>query len=152
MSKKIDIAAAPEKRGSAYPAPFHETGMGKFRKKLGDAAGLTQFGVNLLELEPGAWSAQRHWHTGEDEFVYVLEGEVTLVTNAGEEILRAGDCAGFKAGEPDGHHLINRSDKVARVLEVGTKAGANDAVDYPDIDLMIPEGSRKYFHKDGTAY
>ena len=152
MSKKIDIASAPEKRGSGYPAPFHETGMRKFRKKLADAAGLTQFGVNLLELEPGAWSAQRHWHTAEDEFVYVLEGEVVLKTNAGEEVLRAGDCAGFKAGDADGHCLINRSDTVVKVLEVGTRAPEKDAVDYPDIDLTIPEGTRRYFHKDGAPY
>ena len=152
MSRKIDIAAAPEKRGSAYPEPFRASGMGKFRKKLGDAAGLTQFGVNLLELEPGAWSAQRHWHTGEDEFVYVLEGEVTLKTNAGDEVLRAGDCAGFPAGVADGHCLVNHGDRPARVLEVGTRALEKDRVDYPDIDLMIPEGSRAYFHKDGTPY
>lgn len=152
MTKKIDIASAPEKRGSAYPDPFHLTGMGKFRKKLGDAAGLSQFGVNLLELEPCAWSAQRHWHTAEDEFVYVLEGEVVLKTNAGEEVLRAGECAGFPAGEPDGHCLINRTDQVARILEVGSRRLEADAVDYPDIDLMIPEGARKYFHKDGTPY
>jgi uncharacterized cupin superfamily protein len=152
MSKKIDIAAAPEKRGSGYPAPFHETGMRKFRKKLGDAAGLTQFGVNLLELEPGAWSAQRHWHTAEDEFVYVLEGEVVLKTDAGEEVLRAGDCAGFRAGDADGHCLVNRTDRVVKVLEVGGRRPEADAVDYPDIDLMIPEGTRKYFHKDGTPY
>jgi uncharacterized cupin superfamily protein len=152
MSREIDIASAPEKRGSGYPEPFRASGMNKFRKKLGDAAGLTQFGVNLLELSPGAWSAQRHWHTGEDEFVYVLEGEVTLKTNAGDEVLKAGDCAGFRAGEPDGHCLVNHTDAVAKVLEVGTRTQTGDAVDYPDIDLMIPEGSRAYFHKDGTPY
>ena len=152
MSRKIDIESAPEKRGSGYPAPFHLSGMGKFRKKLGDAAGLSQFGVNLLVLEPGAWSAQRHWHTAEDEFVYVLDGEVTLKTNAGDEVLRAGDCAGFKAGEPDGHCLVNHTDAPARVLEVGGRQPERDAVDYPDIDLVIPEGTRKYFHKDGTPY
>ena len=152
MSKKIDIDAAPEKRGTGYPAPYHVTGMAKFRRKLGDAAGLTQFGVNLLTLEPGAWSAQRHWHTAEDEFVYVLEGEVVLRTNAGEELLRSGDCAGFKAGVADGHCLINRTDKPVTVLEVGGRHPEKDAVDYPDIDLVIPEGTRKYFRRDGTPY
>ena len=152
MTKKIDIASAPEKRGSAYPAPFNLTGMGKFRKKLGDAAGLSQFGVNLLELQPGAWSAQRHWHTDEDEFVYVLEGEVILQTNAGEEVLRVGDCAGFKASDPDGHCLINRTDALVRLLEVGGRDPDKDAVHYPDIDLFIPAGERIYVHKDGTPY
>ena len=150
--KKIDVRSAPEKVGSGYPAPFHETGMGKYRRKLGDAAGLTQFGVNLLCLEPGAWSAQRHWHAEEDEFVYVLEGEVVLVTDAGEEVLKAGDCAGFKAGEPDGHHLVNRSGSAARVLEVGTRTPGGDEAHYPDIDLATRRGERSYFHKDGTPY
>jgi uncharacterized cupin superfamily protein len=149
--KKIDISSAPEKVGSGYPPPFNETGMNKYRRRLGEAAGLSQFGVNLLVLQPGAWSAQRHWHTHEDEFVYVLEGEVTLVTDAGEEVLKAGDCAGFAAGDRDGHHLINHTDAPARLLEVGAR-NAEDAVDYPDIDLKIPAGERKFFRKDGSPY
>lgn len=151
--KKIDVASLPERRGSAYPAPFDEPCRGRSRRALGNAAGLTQFGVNLLTQEPGAWSSQRHWHTAEDEFVHVLEGEVVLVTNAGEEVLRPGDCAGFKANDPDGHHLINRSDRPARLLEVGTRTEDGvDAVDYPDIDLMIPLGADDYHHRDGTPY
>lgn len=151
--KKIDIASAPEKRGSGYPAPFHLTGMNKYRRRLGDAAGLTQFGVNLLVLEPGAWSGQRHWHSAEDEFVYILEGEVTLVTSAGKEVLGPGDCAGFKAGDPDGHHLINTSDKPAKLLEVGSRKPGEDVCEYSDIDLRAPADiPRRYTHKDGTPY
>ena len=108
--------------------------------------------MNLLRLPPGAWSSQRHWHSAEDEFVYVLEGEVVLATGAGEEILRAGDSAGFKAGVPDGHHLQNRSERDAVVLEIGSRKPAEDAVDYPDIDLRVPEGGRAFTHKDGRPY
>src|SRR5581483_9194561 len=89
---KLDVASIQKRTGSGYPAPFHEPVRSRIRQRLGDAGGLTQFGVNLLTLPPGAWSSQRHWHTGEDEFVYVLSGEVTLITNKGEEVLRAGDC------------------------------------------------------------
>jgi uncharacterized cupin superfamily protein len=149
--KKIDVNHAPERRGSGYPAPYRAVSMNKTRRQLGDAAGLTQFGVNLLTLGPGCWSAQRHWHTAEDEFVYILEGELVLVTDAGEEILRPGDCAGFPAGEPNGHHLINRSDRPARLLEVGSRVDS-DAVDYPDIDMISPADGRGYRHRDGTPY
>jgi uncharacterized cupin superfamily protein len=151
--KKIDVASRPERRGSRYPAPFDAPCLARSRKALGDAAGLTQFGVNLLTLEPGVWSSQRHWHSAEDEFVYVLEGEVVLVTDSGEEILRPGDCAGFAAGDPDGHHLVNRSDRPVRLLEVGTRSSpGQDGVDYPDIDMVIPVGSDAYHHRDGTRY
>ena len=109
------------------------------RRRLSDAFGLTQFGVNLLELPPGAWSSQRHWHERQDEFVYVLEGEVTLVTDDGETVLTAGMVAGFRAGEPNGHHLVNRSNAVARVLEMGTRT-AEETAHYPDIDMMYREG------------
>ena len=98
MSRKIDVAALTPVIGTMYPPPYDEPCLAKSRTKLGDAAGLTQFGVNLLRLPPGAWSSQRHWQTASDEFVYVLAGEVTLVTNSGAELLRPGDCAGFKAG------------------------------------------------------
>jgi uncharacterized cupin superfamily protein len=148
--KKIDIDQAPERRGSGYPEPFRAVSMNKTRRKLGEAAGLTQFGVNLLTLQPGCWSAQRHWHTEQDEFVYVLEGELVMVTDAGEEIMRPGDCAGFRAGEPNGHHLINRTDRIARLLEIGTRP-PNDTAFYPDIDLVSPpEGG--YRRRDGTPY
>ena len=148
---KIDIDAAPTRFGSAYPPPFDEPCRERKRWKLGDVAGLTQFGVNLMRLAPGVWTSQRHWHTHEDEFVYVLEGEVALVTDAGEEVLRAGDCAGFKAGDRDGHHLINRSDKEAVLLEVGGRT-LEDACDYPDLDMIVGPGDEPYRRRDGTPY
>ncbi|MFZ0501725.1 MAG: cupin domain-containing protein [Steroidobacteraceae bacterium] len=150
--KKIDIAAGKTVVGSGYPAPHDEACRQRKRVRLGDAAGLTQFGVNLLRLPPGVWSSQRHWHTAEDEFVYILEGEVVLVTDAGEEVLRAGDCAGFKAGDPDGHHLQNRTNAEVVLLEMGGRNPAGDAVDYPDIDLALRAGERAFLHKDGTPY
>src|SRR5579863_10782910 len=122
MSKRIDVAALPSVVGTTYPPPYDAPCLTRERKRLGDVAGLTQYGVNLLRLPPGAWSSQRHWHTTEDEFVYVLSGEVTLVTDAGEEVLRAGDAAGFKANDGNGHCLQNRSGSDATVLEVGTRA------------------------------
>jgi uncharacterized cupin superfamily protein len=153
MMKRIDPAALAPVIGTLYPSPFDQPCRARQRRKLGDAAGLTQFGVNLLLLPPGAWSSQRHWHTESDEFVYVLSGEVTLVTNAGEELLRAGDAAGFKAGDRDGHCLQNRSGQDVRVLEIGTRVGT-DAGYYPDIDMIAPAGGKPavYAHRDGTAY
>jgi uncharacterized cupin superfamily protein len=106
----------------------------------------------LLRLPAGAWSSQRHWHSAEDEFVFVLEGEVVLVTDAGEEILRSGDCAGFKAGLKDGHHLQNRSSRDAVVIEVGSRKVAEDEGEYPDIDLRFLKGDAGYAHMDGTLY
>jgi uncharacterized cupin superfamily protein len=150
--KKIDQASAKIRTGSGYPAPFHEPCLARKRVPLGDAAGLTQFGVNLLTLEPGAWSSQRHYHSHEDELVYVVEGEVTLVTDAGEELLVAGDAAGFKAGVPDGHHLVNRGTRAAKLLEVGTRAPERDRCEYPDIDLVAPAGEAGYQHRDGSPY
>lgn len=150
--KKIDLSAIKVALGSGYPAPYDEPVRQRRKLRLGDVAGLTQFGVNLMRLPPGAWSSQRHWHTAEDEFVYVLEGEVVLVSGVGEEVLRAGDCAGFKAGEPDGHHLQNRSGAEVVVLEVGSRNRERDGVDYPDIDLRIAPGEIKFLHKDGTPY
>ena len=102
MGKRIDITALKPVIGTTYPPPFDEPCLARERRRFGDAAGLTQYGVNLLRLPPGAWSSQRHWHAKEDEFVYVLSGEVVLVSDAGDEVLRAGDCAGFKAGGPMG--------------------------------------------------
>jgi uncharacterized cupin superfamily protein len=154
MPKKISIEQAKVTTGSRYPAPYNVACMERVRRYLGDAAGLTQFGVNLTRLSPGAWSSQRHWHTGEDEFVFIVSGEVVLVTNEGEEVLRAGDCAGFKAGDENGHHLQNRTQQDAVVLEVGTRAPERDDVFYPDIDLMLSRGSPRpgFAHADGTLY
>jgi len=150
MPTKIDLAALTAVIGTLYPPPFDEPCLPRERTKLGDAAGLTQFGVNLLRLPPGAWSSQRHWHDNEDEFIYVLSGEVTLVTDAGAEILRPGDCAGFKAGDPDGHCLQNRSTTEATILEIGTRAPGG-TTSYNDID-MLAIGGIGYTHKDGTPY
>lgn len=153
MGKRIDVATLTARVGTMYPPPFHAPCVARGRTALGDVAGLTQFGVNLLRLPPGAWSSQRHWESHEDEFVYVLAGEVVLVTDAGEEVLRAGDAAGFKAGVPDGHCVQNRSDAEALVLEVGSRMAENIAT-YSDIDMKTaPEGAPvPYLHKDGTPY
>ncbi len=148
---KIDVKSVPARRGSGYPAPFHEIAKDRVRQSLGDAAGLTQFGVNLLQLPPGAASSQRHWHSREDEFVYVISGEVTLVTNGGEQVLRGGDCAAFPKNVPDGHQLINKSSHIATCLEVGTRTD-DDVCTYSDIDMMIDSKVGTYMHKDGTAY
>jgi uncharacterized cupin superfamily protein len=149
---KIDIESAPTRFGTGYPPPYDAPCLARKRWKLGDAAGLTQFGVNLMRLPPGAWTSQRHWHTAEDEFVWVVEGEVVLVTNEGEQVLVAGDCAGFPAGVPNGHHIQNRSDKEVVLLEIGSRFPDKDGCDYPDIDLMLDEGSEEYRRRDGTPY
>jgi uncharacterized cupin superfamily protein len=148
---KIDLESAPVRTGTSYPPPHDAPCLNRARRQLGDAAGLTQFGVNLLTLPPGAWSSQRHWHSHEDEFVWVLAGEGVLITDAGEQPLRPGDCAGFPAGARDGHHIQNRSDRELVLLEVGSRR-EEDACDYPDIDLYAPAGSDGYTHKDGRAY
>jgi uncharacterized cupin superfamily protein len=150
--KKIDAANLPVHAGSGYPPPLDQPCAGRQRTRLGDVAGLTQFGVNLLRLPPGAWSSQRHWHSAEDEFTYVLEGEVVLVTDDGEEVLRAGDCAGFRAGDANGHHLQNRSGADAVLLDIGSRRPETDAVDYPDLDLVLAAGDRAYRHRDGSPY
>src|ERR1700754_3309562 len=147
--KKLDISAVPAQAGSNYPAPFDQPCNAQSSQRLARHAGLTAFGVNLTVIQPGAWSSQRHWHSHDDEFVWVLEGELTLVTDAGEEVLRAGDCAAFRSGDPDGHHLVNKSDRPARVLEIGTTA-PQDRCAYPDIDLIADQSG--YSHRDGTPY
>jgi len=106
----------------------------------------------MLRLPAGAWSSQRHWHETEDEFVWVLSGEVVLIENEGETVLRAGDCAGFKAGVPNGHRIENRSGVEAVLLEVGSRNPAGAGADYPDIDMVLPRGADRYFHRDGTPY
>lgn len=151
MAKRIDPAAAQALIGTTYPPPYDEPCRARQRTRLGDAAGLTQFGVNLLRLPPGAWSAQRHWHVGEDEFIYVVSGEVVLVTDAGDEVLRPGDCAGFKAGDGNGHCLQNRTNTDATVLEVGTRVSGGDTAHYPECDMVaVPGGS--FTRRDGTPY
>ena len=148
---KIDVAAVPARKGVGYPAPFDEPCVERIRQRLGDAGGLADFGVNLMRLPPGGWSSQRHWHTHEDEFVYVVAGELVLVEDAGETLLRAGDAAAFPKGSGDGHHLINRSDTIAVYLEVGSRAPA-DVTYCSDIDLMSANADGRFTHKDGTPY
>ena len=152
---KIDIASAPAAQGTRYPAPHDAPCKARSWRRLGDAAGLTQFGVSLFLLPPGTWSSQRHWHMLEDEFVYVLEGELVLVTDAGEDTLRAGECAGFPAGVKDGHCLQNRGASDAVLLVVGSR-NDEDHGEYSDIDMKFGKGRYSgrggYFHKDGTPY
>jgi len=149
----LDPATVPTAGPSDYPPPFHKLVAGRERRRLGDALGLKNFGVNLMRLPPGCASSQRHWHTRQDEFVYVVAGEVVLVTDGGEQLLAAGMTAGFPAGKPDGHHLINRGAGDALVLEVGDRT-AGDAADYSDIDMLVRliDGEERYVRKDGTAY
>jgi len=150
---KIDIAALPIDARTGYPPPHDKLVAGRSRKRLGASAGLTQFGVNLTTLKPGSASALRHWHDNEDEFVYVLEGELTLVENEGEMVLKPGDAAGFKAGVANGRHLVNRSGSDAVYLEIGSRA-ARERAHYPDIDLAVvkDETGVRYTRKDGTPF
>lgn len=142
-----------ERTTSNYPEQFKPLVAGRARKRLGDAAGLKNFGVNLTKLAPGSCSALRHWHTKQDELVYVLEGEVTLVTNTGEQTLQPGMVAGFPAGVADGHHLINRSNSVAIYLEIGDRT-LDDEVSYPDVNLVAKHslGGWIFTHQDGSLY
>ncbi len=148
---KIDIANVPVDARARYPAPYDKVVAGLSRKRLGNALKFDQFGVNLTTLKPGAASTLRHWHELEDEFVYVLSGEVVLIENAGETVLSAGDAAGFKAGVPDGHCLVNRSDADAVVLEVGSRK-PGELAHYPDVDLAIhkTDAGYRYTRKDGS--
>src|SRR5947208_9474581 len=150
----LDPQPGPVVRGSGYPEPFKSRMGDRAKRRLGDACGLTKLGVNLVTLGPGGQSALRHWHTLEEEFVYVLEGEVALVTRAGEQTLHAGMCAGYPAGSNDGHHFVNRSQKPAKYLEMGTNVPGDTAF-YPDDDLALIEtqdGDMAYTHKDGRRY
>jgi uncharacterized cupin superfamily protein len=150
---KIDIAKLAVDTRTGYPAPLNRVVVGRERKRLGNAAGLDQFGVNLTTLKPGAASALRHWHEKEDELVFILEGEVVLVENGGEVLLKPGDAAGFKANVKDGHQLVNRSQRDVVYLEIGTRSAAERA-EYPDVDLVMirDEKGARYTHKDGKPY
>ncbi len=132
---KIDIDAIEWKGGSSYPQIFQAQVDGRLRKRLGNACGLEQFGVNITRLAPGSTSALRHWHEQEDEFIFVLEGELVLIEDEGETVLTRGECAGFKAGLANGHHLVNRSGNDTYYLEIGTRA-ATEKAHYPDDDLV----------------
>jgi len=153
---KVGLRAAsiePRKRKSAYPSPFAERMDGRLKRVLGDAFGLKNFGVNLTTLQPGAMSALRHAHAVQDEFVYVLEGHPTLITDAGEERLGPGMCAGFAAGTGDAHHFVNRSEQDVVLLEVGDRS-PGDQASYPDDDLRAEhhDGAWRFTTKDGTPY
>jgi uncharacterized cupin superfamily protein len=150
---KIDVSGASIRTTTGYPDEFKSACLGREKAALGNVAGLTQFGINLTRLKPGAASALRHWHDNEDEFVYVLEGAVTLIEDEGETLLRAGDAAGFKAGVPNGHHLVNKTDRDAVYLEIGTRA-ERECAHYPDHDLVAVKDGKdfKYTRKSGEPY
>ncbi len=150
---KIDLATVPVRTGSIYPEPYAAQMRGRSSLRLGQAGGLTQFGANLVILAPGARSSLRHWHRHEDEFVMVTQGECVLVQDAGETVMRPGDCAAFPAGDPDGHCLVNRSKAEARFLVVGTRA-PSEVVTYSDVDMMVvmEGGDARFTYKDGTPW
>ena len=150
---KVDIAKVPVKSGAGYPAQFLAAHKERHKQALGDAVGITQFGVNVTRIGPGAASALRHYHEQEDEFIYMLEGELVLIENDGETVLKPGDAAGFKAGSGNAHCLVNRSDKDAVYLEVGTRA-AQERVHYPDDDLHLKRDGNgaRWLHKSGEPY
>ena len=150
---KVDIAKVPVKSGTFYPAEFQAECLGRHKQALGDVVGLTQFGVNITRISAGAASALRHWHEQEDEFIYMLEGELVLSENGGEVVLKAGDAAGFKAGSGNAHRLINRTSRDAVYFEVGTRS-VKERVHYPDVDLELvrDEKGRRYLHRSGELY
>ena len=150
---KIDIAKASVRTKSVYPQPWRSVTDGREKTALGDVAGLAQFGVNLTRLRPGAASSLRHWHEQEDELIYVLEGEITLIEDGGATVLHPGDAAGFKAGVANGHHLVNKSARDALYLEIGTRA-RHERAHYPDVDLVgqKDEHGFRFSHRSGEPY
>jgi uncharacterized cupin superfamily protein len=150
---RIDIAKLPVDSRSTYPEPLNQVVSGRSRKRLGNAAGLDQFGVNLTTLKPGAASALRHWHEKEDELVYILEGEVVLIEDTGETVLKPGEAAGFKANVRNGHQLVNKSTRDAVYLEIGTRS-KHERAEYPDVDLVMIRDDKggHYTHKSGEPY
>jgi uncharacterized cupin superfamily protein len=153
LSPALDPKDLPEQSATGYPEPYKSRVAGRYRRRLGDAAGLKNFGVNLTRLDPGAESSMRHWHAKQDEFIYVIEGEVTLVTNAGRQKLRPGMAAGFPAGKADGHQLVNEADKPVVYLEIGDRT-PHDGATYSDVDMAarMIDGKWVFTHKDGNPY
>jgi uncharacterized cupin superfamily protein len=150
----FDPRDVPESNATSYPEPHRAANLHRYNRRLGDHAGLQNYGVVMTRIVPGGQSSHRHAHSRQDEFIYVLEGEVTLETDAGEQILLAGLCAGFPAGTGDGHRFVNHSSADAVLLVVGDRT-ANDEVSYPDIDMHLeplPDGTRRFTRKDGTPY
>jgi uncharacterized cupin superfamily protein len=146
---KIDLEAIEPTNRTGYPPPFGREVQGRWYRRLAPAGGLTAFGASQVVLKPGAWSSQRHWHAGEDEFLVMISGEGVLVDDAGEHVLRPGDCAAFPMNDANGHHVQNRSGEDCVFVVVG--AGDNLGGDYPDIDMSFTPGNT-YVHKDGTPY
>ena len=152
--RAIEVLEIEGKRGTSYPEEFRREVENRRKRAVGDHFGLTKYGVNYVELEPGSWSAQRHWHSHEDELIFVTSGELTLITDSGEQRLTPGMVAGFPAGVADGHHLVNRGETVAAYLEIGDRDAA-DEVFYPDVDLELRsdgEGGRVFRRRDGSRY
>jgi uncharacterized cupin superfamily protein len=148
---KIDLATVAKRVGSSYPAPFDQPCATRIRQRVGNEGGLVDFGVNVMVLPPGAWSSQRHWHSHEDEFVYIISGQVTLVEDQGKTLLGAGDCAAFPKGTGNGHHLINHSDVVATYLEIGSRH-MDDLTTCADIDIMSSNRDGQFTRKDGRHF
>jgi uncharacterized cupin superfamily protein len=150
---KLDLSSLPVRTGSGYPPEFAAAVAGRSSLRLADAGGLTQFGANLITLLPGAWASQRHWHENEDEFVLIVSGSLVMIEDEGETPMRAGDCATHKAGVANGHHLVNRSEKPATFLVIGTRA-SSEIAHYPDIDLLATRiGTAQAFtRKDGSSF
>jgi uncharacterized cupin superfamily protein len=146
---KIDVAEVPQVKGVGYPPPHDAPCAERIRQRLGNAGGIRDFGINLMRLPPGNWSSQRHWHSHEDEFVYVLEGELTLIEDGGETVLGAGDCAAFPKNTGNGHHMINRSDRTALYLEVGSRH-RDDLTTCSDVDMMSANADGRFVRKDGS--
>ena len=153
-SKVFRPEDVPEDNQSTYPDPFRQSQRKRFNRRLGNFAGLKNYGVNLIRVVPGGQSSARHAHSKQDEFVYVLAGELILVTDAGRETVRPGTCIGFPAGTGDGHHFLNETASDATFIVVGDRTPGDEG-SYPDIDLAWkagPDGKMGYFHKDGTPY
>ena len=152
---KVDLNAAESVTGTNYPAPYDAPCKRRHRIRVGDAGGLTQFGAHVITLPPGEWSSQRHWHTHEDELVYIMSGTPTLIDDNGEQLLTPGDFTAHPAGQANGHHMINRTDEDVVFLIIGARNPREDSVHYPDIDLAIPANgtpNRTFTRKDGTPY
>ena len=146
---KVDLDSIEQVNRTGYPPPFDQPVAGRWYRRLAPASGLTDFGVSHVTLKPGAWSSQRHWHDGEDEFLVMIAGEAVLVEDEGRTVLRAGDCAAFPKGTGNGHHLVNESAADCTFVVVG--AGTNTGGGYSDIDMLFTADNR-YIHKDGTPY
>ena len=148
---KVDLNNVKVHRGTGYPEEFNAPCATRKRRRVGEAGGLRDYGVNLTELPPGCWSSQRHWHSHEDEFVFVISGEVVLIEDDGETVLKAGDCAAFPKGTGNGHHLINRSEETATYLEIGSRH-PDDMTTCSDVDMKSANSDGRFVHKDGTPY